>query len=628
GPEEKISVEVESWTTGEQYASWLLSSRGLDKVPRGWSVSMFTGETWRDLPGCDFVLDLIGEMEEAALHSRSSSDYPITPEGDEGVYQAASLDILSLLSASLPAMVMPQPAMPSMDPNQLAVQQQAFINQQALLMVSGEGKAKEPGEGGEGGLQFLKEWVEGGICVVGVVLLYWPLVNPSSSAAPAPLLLEQPPQETKAKKAPPPVVKCSEASSRVQPSQDIRNIIKMYQSRPPLEPQTTSKTFLKKNDPKEEALAKLRMSGLSSPLSLLFPQPTSSSPDKSPQSTSKGLTSRSIREKQQPLMHLFGQRPPPPPAPQIPPPPPILPVVPPPMDQAMQGTDEKGKVAALSLCGLLCRMSLALPLYSLQVFYPKETFSHPYCLNLLCQQIMRDTYSESCIRLSKEERRKMKDLLDLAASMSELNCQDGIKKRIVVAARDNWANYFSRLFPVKGENGSDVQILGISHRGLRLLKRVKASGFNLEHLKILCSYSFADVLSLEMMGRSSLGFSLKSEQLILHSAKARQIKAMVDLFLHELKKDSNCVIALRSYVTDDKSLLSFRKGDFIQLLPMEGLEPGWQFGSIGGRSGLFPSNMAQLAAAPDYLSIHMDRREGPRRRPSGPAQERGCRLQT
>ncbi|NWY60746.1 MYO15 protein, partial [Chionis minor] len=61
--EEKFSAEVESWMTGEQYAGWLLSARGCDKKPRGWSVSMFTGNTWQDLLGCDFVLDLIGEME-------------------------------------------------------------------------------------------------------------------------------------------------------------------------------------------------------------------------------------------------------------------------------------------------------------------------------------------------------------------------------------------------------------------------------------------------------------------------------------------------------------------------------------------------------------------------------------
>ncbi|NXA25247.1 MYO15 protein, partial [Ibidorhyncha struthersii] len=61
--EEKFSAEVESWMTGEQYASWLLSARGCDKKSRGWSVSMFTGNTWQDLLGCDFVLDLIGEIE-------------------------------------------------------------------------------------------------------------------------------------------------------------------------------------------------------------------------------------------------------------------------------------------------------------------------------------------------------------------------------------------------------------------------------------------------------------------------------------------------------------------------------------------------------------------------------------
>ncbi|NWZ41529.1 MYO15 protein, partial [Brachypodius atriceps] len=59
----KFSAEVESWMTGEQYAAWILSARGCDKKTRGWSISMFTGNTWQDLLGCDFVLDLIGEME-------------------------------------------------------------------------------------------------------------------------------------------------------------------------------------------------------------------------------------------------------------------------------------------------------------------------------------------------------------------------------------------------------------------------------------------------------------------------------------------------------------------------------------------------------------------------------------
>lgn len=47
------------------------------------------------------------------------------------------------------AMVMPQPVMPAVDPNQLAAQQQAFINQQAMLMVSRRdwvGEAPERGK--------------------------------------------------------------------------------------------------------------------------------------------------------------------------------------------------------------------------------------------------------------------------------------------------------------------------------------------------------------------------------------------------------------------------------------------------------------------------------------------------
>ncbi|XP_026717083.1 myosin XVB [Athene cunicularia] len=858
--EEKFSAEVESWMTGEQYAGWLLSARGCDKKSRGWSISMFTGNTWQDLLGCDFVLDLIGEMEEASNFSSpsQSAEYPITPERDRSFLQYSDLDsippapgiraptfpppslppefndlhpdsrfrddlrtpvgldhyvddlfstvlhqgsrvsdmenreflngrmkgggkigptqrgifpstdfpIMSSYSlgfsgmtqapvyqpsmmgmpagmpmmpaaggiAPMPAMVMPQSVVPAVDPNQLAAQQQAFINQQAMLMAQQmtlqamsisqqqqqqqqslaitrprvsspprarasapvstpvpatspkpkqhpssqnaippkapepPAKAEElvydytedqfsdsddddyPRETFQQKREYFQKMGEQHIRVKKVrppSKTWTPPANPqpkqeekeeeqekmkeekpspkTEAAPPPPLppLEPKPKKQTPKAKKEPPVVKPSGPKTRPEPSREIRNIIKMYQSRPAPEPQPiepvrrVSKPFLKKNDPKNEALAKLGMMNLPSPKS---PTPLSQEKTPPPLKPKPGSASSSIKEKQLPLLSIFSPEGTPPSAP---PPPPPLPSPGSPgwqestrKDSAVTVAEDEGIKTQLYKLTTSVSFSYANPAWKIflrkEVFYPKENFSHPYCLNLLCEQIMRDTFSDSCFRISREEKRKMKDLLMEFRVGNDVQSiqEDGIKKRIVLAARDNWANYFSRLFPVHGENGSDVQILGVSHRGMRLLKVVKAAGYNPEHLKILRSYSFADVLSVEMKGTDALEFSLKTEQLILHSPKAPCIKAMVELFIQELRQDTNYVVALRSYITDDKSLLSFKKGDLIELLPMQGVEPGWQFGSTGGRCGIFPTSLVQLAAAPDYLSTSMDRHGG------------------
>ncbi|KAG1955060.1 myosin XVB [Pimephales promelas] len=816
--EEKLTVEVESWTTGEQLASWLLSNRGLTEATQGWSVSLLAGESWTDLAGCDFVMDLLAGVEaDVPLgHPPAQTDYlfsdtsdrmattdlddfippaPLmqapglpsfeaspwdtyqpssTSQGSRGRQMDAYVDDLfdpvfdhgppdfermamlnrrmrggggmmpsmytgagmpmnpamagyapmmpNMMQATMPMMqpmppmMMPQAmpqampaAAPAINTQQMASQQQAFINQQAQLLAQQMTMQAMTLSQKQQQEEMRKREKESQRNVPRHRQRSPPRErSPSRSRSPSPKPRSRPQAERAipqtAKKAPEPPPKprspepitdvdlkapedqgsfqekrnffqkigTSEArpkpapkvakpliyatpplsqpksppvktevkpfpeppkhqepepespeptSPKPEPTSNIREIIKLYQNRPTPEPKAfepvrvPAKHFVKKNDPKEEALAILKAQG---PVTKEKKQ-WKEMPPPAPESHGRRTISSEMKQKQRSLADLFGSQrsqalprvldPIPPPPPQIPDPPP-MPA--PELNQFSQMAEEesvRSQLHRFSASVYFSYPSMPAKLFlRKELFYPREKFNNLYILNLLCEQIMRDTYSDSCLRISREERRKMKDLLasfHIRTNISSLD-DDAMKKRIVMAARDNWTNYFSRLFNVKLGNG-DAQVLGVSHRGIRLLKVARASGINPKHLKLLHSYSYSQMLSVQQKEAGKVVITISNEELELHSQKASQIAAVIRLFLMELIKNSDYVIAVKSYVTDDRSLLSFRRGDVIKLLNMDGLNDGWMFGSSGGRSGLFPLDVTQPCAPPDYHSNNMER---------------------
>ncbi|NWH72650.1 MYO15 protein, partial [Piaya cayana] len=273
-----------------------------------------------------------------------------------------------------------------------------------------------------------------------------------------------------------------------------------------------------------------------------------------------------------------------------------------------------------------------------EVFYPKDSINNPLLLDLIFRQIFHDTLSDTCLRISQEERLRLKNLFaeNKLDSFSPV-ATESVKREIIAAARDGCEVYFSRLFPATGSVGTGVQILAVSHAGIKLLRLVKGTNVPGEQLRVLRAYSYADVLFVTTPSRNMLEFNLSSEKLILFSPKAPQVKAMVDHFIKELRKDSQYVVAVRNYSPEDKGQLSFHKGDIIHLQPLERSERdhyygcvvrkkvmyleelktgtqdfGWKFGAIHGRSGLFPSEYVQPVAAPDFVHLPAEKKEEPK----------------
>ncbi|KAM6957849.1 unconventional myosin-XV [Aplochiton taeniatus] len=445
---------------------------------------------------------------------------------------------------------------------------------------------------------------------------------------PTPTLVQRKPSQCKIspvrRSSPPPedVVQSSVSNTeRMEPSHNIKDIIKHYQ--PPSTPAPTHPTqrtaegkFVKKPDPHDEAMVILKDQ-------LTNPPPPQ--PKKAASSVPKEEGGAKVAKATKPR----------PPAPATshssPAPPPVSRELPMEEEPIQTQLHRRASEEHYTYTNVPWKLYLRK-----EVFYPKETFSSPLILDLLFKQIVHDTLSHGCIRITQEERQKMKALfVENKVDQGSAAQQDyAVKTKVVMMAKDSWEIYFSRLFPASGSVGTGVQVLSVSHRGIKLLKMVRRGTTAPDYFRVLRPYSYSDILFVSIPSKNMLEFNLTNEKLILFSAKAPLVKHMIDFFLTELKKDSEYVVAIRNYITEDRSLLSFHKGDIIRLQSMEGLEAGkcygcivrkkvmlleelkrdtpefgWRFGAVYGRWGVFPGEYVRPVAAPDFLVLPAERAE-------------------
>ncbi|KAK7507605.1 hypothetical protein BaRGS_00001540, partial [Batillaria attramentaria] len=234
-----------------------------------------------------------------------------------------------------------------------------------------------------------------------------------------------------------------------------------------------------------------------------------------------------------------------------------------------------------------------------EVFWPSERLENSTVLHLIYCQVVQDVYSNACVRISKDQRVKMRSMLEGYGVnknnflTKELNLQ--VKKVIVDTAKE-WPTYFCRLFPVAGSGHyTGVRYLGVSHTGLRLITRERSLVD--DYLSVMEDIRFEDVIDVMLPNSTTIQLNLRTKSLLFHTPRARQLKDMIDRFCQESEKGNKFVVAVKDYLTRESTLLSFKRGDIVKLMdPEMSLERGWMYGSLNGIVGLFPEEYVRPLA--------------------------------
>ncbi|XP_076234476.1 unconventional myosin 10A [Calliopsis andreniformis] len=166
-----------------------------------------------------------------------------------------------------------------------------------------------------------------------------------------------------------------------------------------------------------------------------------------------------------------------------------------------------------------------------EVFTPNETLNSPLALHLVFCQVAYDVLATSSIRITKEDRQNMLQMLDnYGVTLDNLQSTQHkitIKKNIVDMAKQ-WPLYFARIFPVSiGPQHPETQHVAVSHHGLRLIKR-SSNG----DLVILETLSLEDIVSVSSPRVGVCVMQIASGvRLPLHTSRAPQLTEMISTYI-------------------------------------------------------------------------------------------------
>ncbi|KAK6765864.1 hypothetical protein RB195_025653 [Necator americanus] len=233
-----------------------------------------------------------------------------------------------------------------------------------------------------------------------------------------------------------------------------------------------------------------------------------------------------------------------------------------------------------------------------EMFYPREDLDDVQVINQVFAQIISDCRKGIAYRIRAYERDDVVSILKANNIPPEmLNRQTEIPvdvKVAVIEAARKWPMYFAQVYEVVEErlDESVSVLLSIGEHGIRLSLHTPLDKEN--PLKPQDHFNYSDLTETTLENDEVICLHTKNHMTVrLRTKMAQQIKAQIDKCMYGEVQKKQFVRATADYVTKQPNLLSFKKGETIELVPLPNGEVtpsgSWLYGKIGNRYGSLPA---------------------------------------